>query len=347
MAILMCRDIPVYDIKKDEVLSEVLCPFTDVLNSAKAYKTWRTNRAYLKTNRIAEQTVKQAGGFHTREAKRRLSLSDSFWIKHDYDSEIKFDDITPYLNPFSEAYIVKKEHSSSSVPELVLGGSQPKKWGVLSEPHYGVTTFMSKIEYPEQVHAEMLAVKLAKACNIPAMNAFVEINERKVFAKEYHLFTPSCGVINLINMTSTERTLIQFDQLGIGVSGYNPTNIIEAYKKAGVSGDVTKTAIAQIIFDGVIGNIDRKTNNSNWAIFSDTQTGKRTPSHLYDFNWANLENANTIPIKEIVSNIKKSDVLQIKSEALSILKIIADKTKELGLELWRENALNFETLLKP
>ena len=333
MAMLMLCDHPVYDISKHMILDHAKCPFVHSDNPKKAYETWRKHRSYLKTNRTAERVILQSGGKNTREAKRRLSLSDCYWIQYDYDANTPFGEITPYKNTFSTMDVHRGNGRSSSVPELVLGGSQPKQWGRGQD---GIT-YMSKAELGKQVHAEMLAVKLAHQSRLKAMNAFVRTEKGKIYANAYptDFQYQSLGLIQLVNITSTERSMIQFDQLGIHVNGYHPLHVAEAYAKAGVMEDVTNIALTQILFDAVVGNIDRETNNGNWAIFLDHNTGKRTPSWMYDFNWANISIEATDMIGKVAGYVRQS---RLEDKAIELLMPIKDACGDLGLGLWYDNA---------
>jgi len=122
MTFLMLKNTPVYDITNDVVMEPNLRLFINADDTKKAYATWRNNRAYLRSNRTDERIVSQTGGEVTREAKQRLSLSDSYWIQHPYGSGTRFEDITPYVTPFS--LMTTRGVNSGSVHELVLGGSQ-------------------------------------------------------------------------------------------------------------------------------------------------------------------------------------------------------------------------------
>ena len=330
MAVLMLRDTPVYDIAKDIVLCDCLCPFTSYDNTKKSYETWRKNRAYLKSNRAAERIIAQTGGNDTREAKRRLSLSDGYWVRYKYDEDTPFDAITPYLNPFSVLYTQRGGARSSSVPEIVIGGSQPKQWQRGGDG----TIFMQKSEHPDQVHAEMLAVKLAQKCGIPAMDTFLETEGDRIYAAEYATQLPY-GIINIVNMTSVEESLIPLDQLGLWVNGYDPQSVAQGYKAAGVTEDALTTALEQVVFDAIVGNIDRETNNSNWAVFMDNSTGKRTPSAMYDFNWANLKTVNEININRIATYIKNG---KLETVAVQLALRIGNASEGLGLDVWADNA---------
>ena len=333
MAILMLCDTPVYDIAKDSVLNECLCPFSKAESTKSAYNIWRRHRAYIRTNRTAELIVSRLGGKGTLEAKRRLSLSDSYWVKYKYDKDTGFNTITPYSNSFSLLDVKPGAAKSSSIPELVLGGSQPKQWGRSQDG----TTYMSKAEQPMHVHAEMLAVKLALKSGLKSMNTFVRTDKGKLYAKDYpkSFDYSNLGIINIVNMTNPTRSMIQFDQLGIGVNGLDVSNVIDAYTKAGVTEDIKGIALTQVMFDCVVGNIDRKTNNSNWAIFMDNNNGRRMPSWLYDFNWANLTTEATEMIIEVAQGIKR---IGLEENAEKLLSPIICACSQLELDLWYSNA---------
>jgi hypothetical protein len=335
MTVLMLLDTPVYDITNHIVLNEIFCPFKVSPTPKKDYQRWRSNRVYLKTNRMAEQVVTQAGGASTREAKRRLSLSDSYWIRYSYDKDTTFKSITPYLNTFSEARTAQGP-MSSSVPELVVGGSQPKVWALGTD---GIT-YMRKILFPEQAQAEMMAVKLLRKCGINVMNAFVQTNEGRVYADNYELSDKTLhnGLINLVNMTSVGRSLIQFDQIGISVDGYDPASVANGYMAAGVKGDAAKIAITQVISDTITGNIDRRHNTSNWAIFLDNNTGERTPSWMYDFNWSRLNAENTEMTNIVAANIRMADAETL-DFAIEQATEIGNRCSESSLSAWHSNAL--------
>jgi hypothetical protein len=325
----MCGDIQVYNITDNLIINPLLCPFKTDGDIKYNYEKWRSNRVYLKSNRVAEQIVKQTGGSKVRESKRRLSLSDSFWVKYPIDKHIKFENITPYFNDFSSQLLYGGK--SSSTPELVLSGSQPKQW--IRNASLSIT-YMRKAEFPEQVHVEMLAVKLARAADIPVMNAFVETNEgKRIYADDYSVIT-NAGTINLVNMTNPCFSLIQFDQMNIGVNGLNPANIIEAYKRAGVKYDVRNEVLRRIIFDGIVGNIDREYNNSNWAVFMCNESGERHISPMYDFNWTNISGESQVAEK-IAVHVKKNG---FSKEAAEITSELLTVCENLGFSLWKSNA---------
>lgn len=333
--ILMLRDEPVYNITENKVLNKALCPFVDFYDIEKSYVRWRNNRAYLKINRLAEKIIMHSGGKNTKGARRRLSLSDSFWVQYGYDrkNQTAFADVSPYFNEFSQAEIRRGIENSKSTPELTLGGSQPKQW--IRDANE--LTFMKKIEDTDQVHSEMLAVKLAQSCDIPVMNAFIELDSKRIFAKNYNTKVPEGhGTIYIVNMTTPDYSMIPFDQMDIGVLGHNPRNVANAYIKAGVDKDTALTAaVNYIVFDAVTGNFDRETNNSNWAVFMDNRTGERSPSPMYDFNWSNSSTTSDVMIQKIAANIKHDN---LRDQAIAHTQLILEKCETLNLNIWQKNA---------
>ena len=321
----------VYDISHGVILDANLCPFGE-----NGYDTWKTKRNYLASNRIAERIIYEMGGEESSIAKRRLSLSDCFWLKHDCDANVSFFDITPYNHPFSLMTQFHGSASSDSIPELVLCGSLPKQWGKGSDN----ITYMRKTEVQEQIHAEMLAVKLLRSLSIPCMNAFVITASGKLYANKYSASCnfPDIGVINLVNITNLDRSLIQFDQLNVFVNGFDIDSVAAGYAACGVDmppDNLREIALLQVLSDYVVGNIDRKSNNSNWSVFMDNASGLRAPSHLYDFNWASLYRANP-NISEVAASIIKSNM---SASAHIWLNRFMSKCEEYSLGIWKENAV--------
>ena len=94
-------------------------------------------------------------------------------------------------------------------------------------------------------------------------------------------------------------------------------------------------AYTQVLFDAVVGNIDRANYKaSNWAIFLDNQTGERTPSYMYDFNWANLYSLNDEMIEKVASCIGSKGDAQL---AVETVQQIGWRCRDFGVEVWVEN----------
>lgn len=318
MAVLMLCNTPVYDISSRRLLSAKLFPVYNSIDSEKDYKRWRKHRSYIHTNRTSEQIV--ANTADTRVLKRRLSLSDGYWTRHDYDRVTTFEAITPYSNPFDELY--PSPMPATSVPAYTVGGSQSKMWKRIANG-----TYLAKVGFPEQLEAELAAIKLAHYLKIPCMQGFIA--------------EPS--YIALSNITSPKKSLIHFDQMGIMCKGTDPQSVIQAYKQAGVKARTTQTALVQVLFDAVVGNLDRETNTSNWGILMDTRTGARTPSPLYDFNLANLYAPAIHQLSHVAGFIRKAGFI---AQSLRLLSRFSFAAQQLGYTCWRENTDRLFALLQ-
>jgi len=131
--------------------------------------------------------------------------------------------------------------------------------------------------------------------------------------------------------------MIQFDQLGIRVNGYDPVAMMECYRQAGEKNkDTWKTITHYIVFDAIVGNTDRRLNAGNWAIIMDNKTGYRQISGIYDLNRASLINKNEEMIGIVGSNINKAGNA-IKNEAMAMLRAIEKVCGITGVGLWRDN----------
>ena len=72
-------------------------------------------------------------------------------------------------------------------------------------------------------------------------------------------------------------------------------------------------------------------------------TGTRTPSHMYDFNWANLHSRSEVMFDTVITYVKSAGA---EAESCDILKPLFDACKHLNLTLWRNNAQDLMKNLK-
>jgi hypothetical protein len=98
--ILMCKDIPVYNITTGEVLSAELLPGA-MLRGTLNYSKWMQTRYSAGSNVSARRMMLRAFGTDNHKnvvkATRALSLSDCYWIK-EQGEKVSFEDVTPYLH---------------------------------------------------------------------------------------------------------------------------------------------------------------------------------------------------------------------------------------------------------
>ena len=127
---LYCKDVPVYDIDNDTVITPVLLPGIMRMDACQAsYNSWRHARYSCNTNAYARQlkgvTFGQRNRHRIDSVTRSFSLSDCYWVK-DSDDMVSFSDMTPYINNFW--FDSRTEYKGNAVPTLYTNGFLSKKW---------------------------------------------------------------------------------------------------------------------------------------------------------------------------------------------------------------------------
>ena len=162
--LLMCKNIPVYDIGSETVLNNALLPGLMREKSANmhTFTRWMKYRYSSGTNTLARKlkgiTFGQGARIRINRETRALSFSDCYWIKDENDL-VLFEDISPYYKPFWEG--MDEYKTGQAVPTLYVGGALSKEWkndGRLYK--YG------------DVSVELQCIKLCKNCGILVENAF-------------------------------------------------------------------------------------------------------------------------------------------------------------------------------
>ena len=249
--ILLCKNTPVYDIDKEEILCQALLPglMKEKGSNNHTFTKWMKYRYSSGTNTIARKlkgiTFGQGARMRINRETRALSFSDCYWIK-DRNDPVRFEDISPYYKPFwdgSEAF------SGQAAPTLYVGGALSKEWkqdGKLYK--YG------------DVSVELQCIELCRECDIPVENA-ISIPDG----------------IAIENITSTGFMLEQADQSGrLDPDDFDEKTILDLFGKSGAQ---------MLIIDAIIGNGDRHAGNFGWLRNSDTgQYVSMAP--LYDFDHA-------------------------------------------------------------
>ena len=125
--LLMCKDVPVYDITKGEVINDVLLPGA-MLRGTLDYSAWMKTRYSAGTNTSARRLMLRAFGTdnHNRTLgiTRALSLSDCYWLKQQHET-LSFAEVTPYLHAEWQGAGVFK---GGSISTLFVNGSASKRW---------------------------------------------------------------------------------------------------------------------------------------------------------------------------------------------------------------------------
>ncbi len=249
--LLMCKDIPVYNIETEEVINESLLPGLMMQHRANShtFAQWMKYRYSSGTNTIARRlkgiTFGQGARMRINRETRALSFSDCYWLKDEADT-IQFADISPYYQSFwdgSDAF------AGQAAPTLYVGGAMSKEWKQDKRLYkYG------------DVAVELECIELCKQCNIPAEQACITEDG-----------------IAIDNITSPDYMLEQADESGrLDPDEFDENTVIELFGKAGVQ---------MLILDAIIGNGDRHAGNFGWL--RDTRTGAYcSMAPLYDFDHA-------------------------------------------------------------
>ena len=129
--LLMCKNIPVYDIGSETVLNNALLPGLMREKSANmhTFTRWMKYRYSSGTNTLARKlkgiTFGQGARIRINRETRALSFIDCYWIKDENDL-VLFEDISPYYKPFWEG--MDEYKTGQAVPTLYVGGALSKEW---------------------------------------------------------------------------------------------------------------------------------------------------------------------------------------------------------------------------
>ena len=290
--ILYCKDTPVYNIDKEEVITHSLLPG---LMSKSAYsgsfKRWFKLRYSSNTNTLARRLkgvyFGQGNRVKINETTHAFSLSDSYWIKRENDSLI-FKDGSPYYSNFWQG---KGPYLGEAIPTLYVGGFLNKEWISANELY----------KYGEETVGEYLAISLCEECGIPVVKA-VKIEDG----------------ICLVNLTTPEVMLEQADESGrLDPDEFDNDTIVELF---GLDG------IRMIVIDAIIANSDRHAGNFGW-LRNTTDGSYISMAPLYDFDHAFDSDLEWDPMcSEVISLFKNLSNLEYRHEIIRIC-AKASKTK--------------------
>ena len=251
--LLMCKDVPIYDIDNNIVLNNQLLPgYMRVMsNNPNRFKHWLKLRYSSNTNSLARQlkgiTFGQGNRVRINKETHALSLSDSYWIK-DASEQCKFSQVSPYYTGFWKG---TGHYNRQSIPTLYVPGFLNKFWVDGST--------LCKVGQDTLIEVE--CARLCKMCNIP-VNRVSQRDQNSILVQ---------------NITSPKYMLEQADQSGlIDPDDFDNEDIIKHFGLAGIQ---------MIIIDAIIGNGDRHAGNFGWL--RDTDTGTYVcMAPLYDFDHA-------------------------------------------------------------
>lgn len=101
--LLMCKNVPVYDIDNEKILNTSLLPglMQQKGSNNHIFTKWMKYRYSSGTNTMACKlkgiTFGQGARMRINRETRALSFSDCYWIKAEDDS-IRFEEISPYYH---------------------------------------------------------------------------------------------------------------------------------------------------------------------------------------------------------------------------------------------------------
>jgi len=243
--LLMCKNIPVYDITNKKVLNENLVPGC-ILRETMDYSQWAKTRHSSETNFSARRLMQSAFDKydfqHATQETKGLSLSDCFWVKQQ-DEDILFEDITPYQNP---EWNGEGTYTGGSISTLFTAGTKDKRW---LNPQTLLKTNSFK---------ELQAYKFCDALGL------YRVSEAK---------TSNEGLL-VTNFTSQDFYLETMAQSGFVTEDIN-------HKEVAVE-KFNEMAVALFVVDYLIENNDR--HFGNYGFLKSTTDGFSIMAPFYDFD---------------------------------------------------------------
>ena len=256
--LLMCKDVPVYNITKDKILDRNLLPGA-MLRQTMDYSSWMRTRYSADSNVTARRLMLRTFGTdnHAKEVlkvTRALSLSDCYWLKGS-DEDVLFDDVTPYKN---KEWDGSGKFSGGSISTLFVNGASDKCW------------IDAKTLKKYSSYKEMEVYTFCEALG------FKFITKAKLDGKD----------ILLRNFTSTDYFLESLGQSGFcGSDDLILVRGIEIFR--------TK-AVILFVLDYLVESDDR--HSGNFGFIRSTHTGEYLDmAPFYDFDWAFCGNSINLP----------------------------------------------------
>jgi len=276
-------------------------------------------RVYAQSNTTAKIIDARDCVYEHEQKAFKLGLSDCYWISA--DETLKFEDVSPYYQPFNTLDFVRGFAS----PTLRLAGSFDKEW-----QKKGANTYIAKKQPDLSAQLETQASLLA---------SLLGIGDKKTITYGGQIFGQ--GTTYIPNMSTTHKMLLDFGSI-LGMkclnNGFNLTEVQDLYDKIGLA-DIIESHILRVsLFDIIIGNQDRKNNPGNWGFFKNTKTGETSLAPAYDFNLACV---TLFPEKYFSDRAILLKRIGLGGKALSILEswkgTIDVFCTENEIESWRQN----------
>ena len=125
--LLMCKNVPVFDITRDIILDYDRIPGSIKAGTASFFE-WMKTRYSAMSNVTSRRMLMRLFGTdnHNNVLKptRALSLSDTYWLKEKHEN-VLFEEVTPYLH---ERWDEGLSFGEGSIATLFTNGAANKKW---------------------------------------------------------------------------------------------------------------------------------------------------------------------------------------------------------------------------
>lgn len=255
--ILMCKDVEVYDIARNKIISESLVPGC-ILRKTMDYPQWMKTRYSTDTNFSAVRLMQRAFGSYNHEhaavITRALSLSDNYWLKKQ-NEDVRYESITPYIHKEWDAV---DGYTGGSLSNLFINGKNDKRW-------LTAQTLLKQNSSKEiEPYSLCAAMGLTHTVKTQAMGDGIILN----------------------NFTSTSLFYESMQQSGFAEKNADPREI--AVENFG------ELAVALFVIDYLVENTDR--HPGNYGFLRDSNTGEYiSMAPYYDFDWAWSGNVTALP----------------------------------------------------
>ena len=246
---LMCKNTPVYDISKNQIINEALVP--GAILRGMGFETWMRHRRSVLSNVMARRLFFNAFGYGTDERAESLthilSLSDCYWKKPDGE-DMAFEQISPYYEPFWNG---EGRYEGGAIPSLYTAGAVSKYW------------IDKDTLYKSGCAVELEIYALLKNLNIECCAIASSGDNSGVLVK------------NFTDADTMLETAICSGRFG---GTYFPTvdEVISAFGEPGIK---------MLVIDAITGNTDR--HLENFGFLRSANTGEYLGmAPLYDFDHA-------------------------------------------------------------
>ena len=271
--ILMCKDVPVYDVSTEIVLNELLLPgCMRKFPCNHTFKEWAEQRYAESSNSIAKKLreyFRQKTQTEIDMETGAFSLSDCYWLKIKGSTKC-FEQVSPY---FADFWKGMGEWRGQAIPSLYVGGALDKYWD----------NQWDLIKIGKSVRREILAIQLCKAAGISCCS--IEETAEGICVK---------------NFTNSNQMLEQADASGrLDSEDFTDVDIVGIFGEKGME---------MLVVDAITANTDR--HAGNFGFLRDSNTGDylgMTP--LYDFDQVLQSNyPNDVLMQDLMQVVKQFPV---------------------------------------